>query len=103
MARPYALLDSNKLPVQALAPAACVPVTVGAVSSRYALPSETFCVRIAAVNDCYVAFGNGTVNADGTSHLFLRGSEVFKVPNGATHVAFIQHTTGGAASISVLE
>jgi hypothetical protein len=103
MARPYALLDRNNLPVQALAPSAVVPVSVGAVSVRVALPPDTFCVRIAAVNDCYLAFGDSGVTADGTSHLFLRGAEVFKTPTGATHVAFIQHTTGGAASVSVME
>ena len=74
--------------------------TVGAASARVALPTGAEVVRVACVNDCYVNFGNSGVTAAGTNMLMLKGAEVFKIPTAATHIAFIQHTTGGAITIT---
>lgn len=90
--------------IPVLAPGAVLTFTAGATSSApQAFPADTFVIRVAAVNDCYIAFGNSGVVASGSSHFFPKGSELFKVPSGATHMAVIQHTTGGVVSVSVME
>lgn len=101
---PFARLpsDQNGTPIQVLAPAtaATVVLTAGATSVRAALPANCEVVRVAAVNDCYVAFGDSNVVASGANMLFTKGSELFDIPIGATHMAVIQHTTGGAVTVT---
>lgn len=102
MTRPTLIIDQNGYPVQALAPSTTAILTAGATSTRVALPTGAQLVRLAAINDCYVAFGDSNVVASGSNMLFTKGSEIFEVPAGATHVAVIQHTTGGAVTVTMM-
>lgn len=75
--------------IQVLAPhGAAVNGNIGASSARLTLPSADV-VRVSCSIDTYVRFGDVSVNADSSSMLFLSGTEVFKVPEGAEHLAFI--------------
>lgn len=89
-------------PVQALAPdpTGVVIVSVGAVSARQALPTEADIVRISATQDCFFRFGDGSVTATGSDSFITRGAETFKVPPGVTHIAFIQLSSSGQASVT---
>lgn len=102
MANPILPRDRVGHAIQALAPEAGTTATgtVAGTSARVALPTGAEVVRVCAVNDCYIRFGDSSVTAAGTDALFIKGAEVFKVPAGATHLAFIQHTTGGAITVS---
>lgn len=91
--------DSRGHPIQALAPDTYASVAVGAASAAVALPANTSVVRIGVTNDCFAKFGISTVAADGLAMFLAKGSEVFKVPTGATHVAFIQSSVAGQASV----
>lgn len=88
--------------LQAIAPdpAQVATGTAGAASSRITLPSGAEVVRVACINDLYFRFGDSTVTAAGTDSFMPKGVEVFKVPSGATHLAIIQHTTGGVVSVT---
>lgn len=101
---PFARLpsDQNGTPIQVLSPAAAstVALTAGAASVNAALPTNCEVIRVACINDCYVNFGTAGVTASGAHMLFTKGSELFDVPAGATHVAVIQHTTGGAVTVT---
>jgi len=103
MAKPSLPKDQWGEEIPVLGPGATLTLTAGAASSSGALPAEAFVVRVAAVNDCYIAFGTSGVTASGTSVFFPKGSELFKVPATATHMAVIQHTTGGVVSVTVME
>lgn len=81
-------------------PAAVTVGSAGATTSNFALPTGAEVVRIACANDLYFKFGTSGVTATGSDSLMLKGAEVFKVPAGATHIAVIQHTTGGAVTVT---
>jgi hypothetical protein len=57
-------------------------------------------VRLSASQPCFVAFGDSSVNADGTSMYFPAGAEVFAIPAGASHLSAVQVTTGGIITIT---
>jgi hypothetical protein len=103
MAKPILPKDAFGEEIPVLAPGATVTLTAGAASTNVALPPDDFVLRVAAVNDCYINFGTAGVTASGTSMFFPKGSELFALPNGATHMAVIQHTTGGVVSVTVME
>lgn len=103
MAKPLLPHDVFNSDIPVLGLGATLTLTSGAVSSSGVIPAEAFVVRVAAVNDCYIAFGVGSATASGTTPFFPKGSEMFKVPAGATHFACIQHTIGGAVSLTVME
>jgi hypothetical protein len=88
--------------IQALAPAASVSTAVTAATARVAIPANCDCVRIAANTDCYFKFGTSTVTAANTDPIFLKGVEVFKIPAGATHVAFLETAADGTASVTAM-
>lgn len=87
-------------PIQTLAADLNTFKAIGGVSDRVALPTGSEIVRVGVSNDCYALFGDNTVAADGTSMFLPKGVEVFRVPTGATHIAFIQSSAGGMASIT---
>jgi hypothetical protein len=90
--------------IQALAPVTSgnVNATVGAASARVAIPSGCDLIRVASNTDCYINFGNSSNTATSADPIFPKGAELFKVPAGATHVAFLQVSTGGFASVSAM-
>lgn len=88
-------LDQRGNPIQSLAPdpSKTVTVPIGVSSNRVALPSgvgERDIVRVAGNAACFVRFGDSSVIAAGTDALFPVGTEVFRVPPGATHLAVVQ-------------
>ena len=95
-------LDQFGKPIPVLGEAGTpVNLTAGAASVSGALPANCDVVRVACLNDCYIDFGtSGVVAAAGTSMFMPKGAELFKVPSGATHIAVIQHTTGGVVSVA---
>lgn len=106
MSRPTLIRSTTGEAVQLAGPedAGIVTLTTGAASTRGALPAiECFLVRLSCIADCYFKFGTSTVVASAAdSHFSPRGSEVFKVTAGATHIAVIQHTASGAVSVSTM-
>lgn len=97
-------IDQNGFPIQTLALGnTVVKLTVSGTSARGTLPfgaSHEDIVRIACNTDCYINFGDSTVEATSTDSLFTAGVEAFKVPQGATHIACIQESAGGVMTIT---
>jgi hypothetical protein len=81
----------------------------GAASARTAVPVDSSgnnpsYVRVAARNECYVKFGTVTVTATANDILIQPGdSQIFQVPKGVTHVAYIQGTAAGQVNVVPLE
>jgi hypothetical protein len=94
--------DQVGLPIQALYPDPAQAVTgaVGAASVRVALPTGADVVRVATLGDCFIKFGTVTVVATAADSIFPKGSEVFRVPAGVTHLAFIQSGAGTTITVT---
>src|SRR5210317_281676 len=92
-------VDQNGFPIQTLGlGATTTTITVSGTSARGALPSGAShedIVRIACNTDCYIKFGDDTVEATTGDALFTQGVEAFKVPDGVSHVAALQVSAGG--------
>jgi hypothetical protein len=92
--------------LQAVAPDPSTNIngTAAGTTSRITLPTGAEVVRVACINDLYFRFGDSAVNAAGTDAFMPKGAEVFRVPLvagvRATHLAIIQHTTGGVVSVT---
>lgn len=90
--------DRNGIAVPAIAPQ--TDVAVGALASSTAkvtLPTNYAHVEIASTGSFYFAFGDSTVTATTASSLFTAGSKVYRVPDGATHFAFLEASAGDDA------
>lgn len=93
--------DVMGCPIQTLAPSGVATLSIGAASLSAALPSNRDVFRLAATASCFVRFGTSGVVATNADHLLTPGVEVFKVPQGATHVAVVQSGAAvGVASVS---
>jgi hypothetical protein len=107
MAHPISLpQDKGGHPVQVLAPSGeRQHVTSTGSSQRVTLPANAKVLRVSAIEDIYIRFGDSTVTAtqDGNSVLFPRGVEIMGIPRNATDVAIIQRTTGGVVQIEALD
>ncbi len=79
-------------------------ITTSAATARNttALKSETKVVMIYATEDCYIAFGDNTVEATESSHFFPAGV-YFGIGVKDTHIAALQVTSGGTLYISETE
>lgn len=77
-------------------------LTVGAASTRVALPTGVAAVRLACTGTCWIKFGDSAVTAANTDTLFPAGAEVMKIPAGATYIAAIQEASGSVLSITGL-
>lgn len=99
-------IDQNGFPIQTLGiPGPSAKITVAGVSARAALPSGVShedIVRVACNTDCYIKFGDSTVEATTDDALFTQGVEAFKVPDGVSHVAAIQVSAGGIMTLTEL-
>ncbi len=81
-------------------------LSVGPLTAATVLPANVqggWVVRLAATTDCYIEFGDNTVQADSDSILFPQGVEYVKVPEGATYIACIQVSATGILSIVNVE
>lgn len=97
-------LDIWGNPVQALAPMATVSLAIGVSSVSTPLPTAAEVVRVGANNKCFIKFGTSAVVATGADLVFPIGSEVFRVPTGATHMATIQDGAGtGLINVTSME
>lgn len=76
---------------------AVCPVQGG--SSNVALPSGRM-VRLFSMTDCYINFGGSTVTSDESSMFFEAGTEVLRVPSGATYIAAVRYALNGGLYIS---
>lgn len=80
------------------------PTNLGfsATAATSALPSglaaNEVC-RIAATEDCYIAFGDNTVQATTDDYLFPAGVEYVKIPFGASYISALRVTTSGILSV----
>lgn len=96
--------DANSNAVQVLSPDYLNPVaqTVAAASDNLELPTTTEIIQITNTQDTWINFGtDNTVTAVVGSHiLLLPGERVYRVPVGATYIAFIRGgTTDGVISV----
>lgn len=77
----------------------------GAASARSAIPNDSSgrrpnYIRIAARNECYCRLGDSGVVATNADMLIQPGdSQIVAVPNGLTHIAYIQGTTAGQINV----
>lgn len=79
--------------VQSLSPVigSSIVVSVGAGSQSGLIPSGAEVIRCASTGNCHLIFGVGSAPTATTSEMvFPAGSEIFTVPEGATHFAVIQ-------------
>lgn len=74
-------------------------LTYTAGSNSVALPSGTK-ARLFAMTDCFIEFGSSSVSATETSTFFEAGTEIMKIPSGATHLAVSRYLTNGALYVS---
>lgn len=72
---------------------------VGAGSVRSDMTTSQV-VRIACNTDSYIEFGDDTVVANSNSIFFPAGVEVFIMPKDTTHVAIVQESVAGIATIT---
>ncbi len=90
-----------------------VSVTFTGTSARLTIPSGAVLIEISASENCFLNFGNGSVDASSTiatdgSRLFLAGVQNVVVPlDGSgdpfTHVAVIQQTVAGLIQVEQVE
>lgn len=91
-------------PIQTLSPKDNTNINIGGSSVRAAIPADAEVVRLAPTSDCYVAFGDSSVDADTSSMNMVTGVEIFRVPAGATHIATIQNgAVTGVLSVTKME
>lgn len=94
--------DLDAQPVQVLSPSSPANVTVGASSNSIVVPSG-WVVRLSSLVDCWVAFGDNTVAATSSDILVPAGTDVFRVPESATHIAVIQSTSAGILNVCKMD
>ena len=106
MAQRILPIDANSFPIQALALVGTTgKISITGTSARVALPSgvgHEDVLRLASTTDCYIKFGDSTVEATTSDALFTAGVELFKVPAAATHVAAIQVSASGVMTVTEL-
>lgn len=91
-------------PIQTLSPKDNTNLNIGGSSVRAVIPADAEVVRVAPTVDCYVAFGDSGVVADTGDMNMVTGVEIFRVPEGSTHVAVIQNgAVTGVLSITKME
>lgn len=67
-------------------------VTIGATQQRITIPTDSGVIEVTASADCRIKFGGGSVVADGTSRILLRGTYVYSSNRKHTHISVIQLT-----------
>lgn len=79
-----------------------VAVAAASAAVTNAFASTTEAIRVAVTTNCYIKFGAAPV-ATTSDHLIPAGTvEFFKLPAGATKVAFIRDTADGSATVTEL-
>ena len=95
--------DANAAAVQTLSPSTIVNAALGAASVASPIPSGAVIVEVAVDQDAYIEFGlSGQTAVTTTSSFFPKGVAVYRIPDGATHLAHIRHTTSGRITMTSL-
>lgn len=104
--KPYLIPHSDRVPLQVVRWSGDrVSISFTGSTARIGLPADTRLVELTATENCFIAFGDDTVDASSTigavSRLFMAGVQVVPVPiDPATedlykYIAAIQETAGG--------
>lgn len=78
---------------------AVIPVQAG--STAAALPSGPD-LRLFAMTDCFIAFGDNTVTASNSDTFFAAGTEMLGTPAGTTHIAVKRYSINGGLYVTGL-
>lgn len=100
--KPVMPRDNNSDAIQTLSPleGTVVQLTISAGNSSIALPEDAEVIEVAASDLCRLKFGTASVDATSGARVFPPGVAVYKVPEGATHVAVTQiGTSSGFVTI----
>ena len=76
---------------------------VAHLSTRLGIPdvADARSLRISSTSDCWLRFGDGTVEVDSTNGIwFPRGREILGIPDGATNIAARGYDMGGRLNIT---
>ena len=96
-------VDQFGVPIQALAPSTVINTDVDGTTDRSVLTTNSDIVEIATTVDVYLLFGDSSVTvSSSTGQFFPKGSVVYRIPAGATHISYIQAATGGRITITTL-
>lgn len=99
-------IDRDGHPIQVLMLGASVADDVDGTSDSSALPSgatEGEIVRIACSQDTYIKFGGASVTAAATDILMPAGVEYLQVPANSGYLAYLQVSTAGRISITLMQ
>jgi len=92
-----------------------VATAFSAITARLTIPADAVLVEIVASENCFINFGDNTVEATTTiasdgSRLFLAGTQIVPVPLDAqdprvpfTHVAVVAEAADGVLQVEELE
>lgn len=95
--------DNDSYPVQCLAPSTVTNGPVTGSSAVLIMPTGASIVEVGVSTDCWVVWGtSGSTSTTSTGMFMPKGSGVFRVPDGVTHIAAIQDTASGRISITKL-
>lgn len=98
-------IDRNGHPIQVLEPGTTIADDVDGSSDNNALPtgaSSGEIVRVACSQDTYINFGGISVTAAASNILMPAGVEYFQVPEGAGYIAYLQVSTAGRISVTLM-
>ena len=78
---------------------------LGVMSSQVSLlPTNSGSVRVHAMSDCLINFGDSSVTADQTTSIYMAaGTEIFGLPSGAGYIAARAMGESGLLSITGLD
>lgn len=74
---------------------------ISSSAARATLPDHRGFVQLSSTANCRVEWGDSSVDADSSSHIFPIGSEIVKVPKDVTHISVIEADSGDSGSFSV--
>ena len=78
-----------------------VQLAYTAATSSVALPNNNGYIRVYTPTDCYIVFGDVTVDSSTTTGTYFEaGTEVLKVPTSATYIAMVQYSIAASAYIT---
>lgn len=100
------IIDENSQPIPVLTPNhdTIANAAVTASSAATALPSGAKVVEIGLSTDAYFLFGTSGASVTSSTGQFMpKGTVVYGVPLGATHVAVIRSSADGRVTITELK
>jgi hypothetical protein len=95
--------DRDGIPMQVLSVQedTVIQLSIAAGNQRTTLPPDAEVVEVAATDVCRLKFGNASVDATASARVFPGGTQIYKLPPGATHVAITQvGTSSGFVTVA---